>query len=58
MTVNNQIPNLGGLSGGPVIDTNGDVVGIVSNVKPNPDGSGVLFAPADITQAVASLRRH
>jgi hypothetical protein len=58
MATNKQVPKLGGLSGGPVVDTNGDVVGIVSNVRPNPDGSGVLFAPADITQAVASLRQN
>lgn len=44
-----------GLSGAPVLDTHGDVVGIVSTEKPNPNGPGTLYAPASVNYAIETL---
>ena len=43
---NLNIATLRGLSGSPVLDSNGKVVGIVSNVLPAKGGEGFDFAPA------------
>ncbi|MDF2176734.1 serine protease [Aliiglaciecola sp. CAU 1673] len=41
-----DMSKLRGLSGSPVLDKQGKVVGIVSNVLPAEDGEGMDFAPA------------
>lgn len=46
-----------GLSGAPVIDTHGNVVGIVSTEKPNPNGKGTLYAPASVEYAISTLEK-
>lgn len=44
-----------GLSGAPVVDAQGDVVGIVSTEMPNPNGKGTLYAPASVEYALSTL---
>jgi len=39
---------LRGLSGSPVLDANGQVVGIVSNIMPSESGEGLDFTPANL----------
>jgi S1-C subfamily serine protease len=52
-----QSQRFGGLSGAPVVDVNGEVVGIVSSEKPNPNGKGMLLAPASVKYAIATLNK-
>jgi Trypsin-like peptidase domain len=47
---------LGGLSGGPVVDAKQRLVGIVSNYMPNPNGKGDVFAPASLDYLRAVLK--
>ncbi len=47
---------LGGLSGGPVVDAKQRLVGIVSNYMPNPKGKGDVFAPASLDYLRAVLK--
>lgn len=49
--------NLRGLSGAPVMNAAGEVVGIVSNVLPDPAG-GEFFAPFGIQPLQAFLRQR
>jgi len=43
-----DLTSLRGLSGSPVLDSNHQVVGIVSNVLPSKSGKGFDFAPANL----------
>lgn len=43
-----DLTKLRGLSGSPVLDSNGQVVGIVSNVLQSKSGKGFDFAPANL----------
>ena len=48
---------LGGLSGGPVVDENGMVVGIVSGSKADPETDKKYFSPCSITDVAAFLEK-
>ena len=43
-----DLTKLRGLSGSPVLDSKGQVVGIVSNVLQSKSGKGFDFAPANL----------
>ncbi|HEY6142846.1 MAG TPA: hypothetical protein VIV55_05360, partial [Flavobacterium sp.] len=45
----------GGLSGSPVVDEKGLVVGIVSGPKDDPDTDKEYFAPCSITNLILFL---
>jgi hypothetical protein len=51
------LETLGGMSGAPVIDGNGDVVGIVSNILPHPTEERDVFAPASLPYLIESLEQ-
>ena len=48
--------SLRGLSGGPVVNAEGELVGIVSNVMPDADGVA-RFAPANLDYLRSVLNR-
>ncbi len=48
---------LRGLSGAPVLNTNDEVIGIVSNVIPDQDRGGVYFAPFTIQPVIEFLKK-
>lgn len=52
-----NIGNLRGLSGSPVLDSNKQLVGIVSNIIPSESGEGFDFAPANLDYLMTELEK-